>query len=124
MNNVRETRHNNPLSCGHLFHANCIHSWKKKGKHTCPLCRDIIDKSKYKITVSVENTQTSNVGMVNALNAIGNVVGLFDINLDDLDIFSTDIVVEEISNSDELESILQRLGVSISDIHTLIRDTE
>ena len=29
------------LSCGHIFHKNCIKKWKKKSE-TCPMCRQEI----------------------------------------------------------------------------------
>lgn len=32
------------LQCNHSFHTNCIHSWIKTGKFTCPLCRQKLPK--------------------------------------------------------------------------------
>ena len=120
MNGVKETRNNKPLECGHLFHASCIASWINKGKHTCPLCRDIVDKSKYKVTIRVENIDTCNVSTIDTPYSLGNIVDRFGLNVDDLDIFTTNILVDEIDNSEELQDFLHQIGTSVADINTVL----
>ena len=39
LNDVRATRANHPLRCGHVFHYDCLEEWKNQGKNTCPVCR-------------------------------------------------------------------------------------
>lgn len=54
---IRRTRGTRQLSCGHLYHRNCINEWKDNSKNTCPVCRQSFDISKYKVTVRIENTE-------------------------------------------------------------------
>ena len=46
LNDVRATRANHPLRCGHVFHSHCLEEWKKQGKNTCPVCRKIFNTTK------------------------------------------------------------------------------
>ncbi len=112
LNEVRSTRANPPLRCGHVFHTACLESWKQRGKNTCPLCRKVFDASNFKVTVSITNNVTAAANAV-ALNeeSVLNVLDIFDFNFD----------VEEIL---DLESLLTDLGVSLTDLDPAVLDAE
>lgn len=112
LNNVRKTRSTRELPCGHIFHGSCIARWKEQGKNTCPICRKLFDVSTFKVSVKIENrfnnsSQTVNVNPEEAIELINDVQLLFEPDV-----------------SDDLESILIDLGVSLSDINSLVLDTE
>lgn len=109
LNNVRETRNNIPIRCGHLFHSHCLDRWKNQGKHTCPVCRKIFDGSKYKVQLIVHNmeSETSNTLDVESSYA-----------LDVLDVFF------DVQNLADLDSLLSDFGVSVSDLDSLVLDAE
>jgi len=109
LNNVRETRSNVPIRCGHLFHSRCLDKWKTQGKHTCPVCRKIFDGSKYKVQLTVHNIErdTSNVIDVES-----------NFSLDILDVFF------DVQNMHDLDSLLADFGMGVSDLDTLVLDTE
>lgn len=112
LNEVKCTRTNPALRCGHMFHSHCLQEWKNQGKNTCPICRKIIDGTQFKITVTIQNNYTATANSV-SLNeeSIFNVLDLFDINFD----------VDEIP---DLDSILADLGVSLADFDSAVLDTE
>ena len=112
LNEVRSTRTNPPIRCGHMFHSHCLQEWKDKGKNTCPVCRKIFDGSQFKIVVTIQNNYTAASNSV-SLNeeSIFNVMDLFDITFD----------VEEAL---DLDSLLSDLGVSLSDFDPSVLDTE
>ncbi len=112
LNEVKSTRTNPPIRCGHVFHSHCLQEWKDQGKNSCPICRKIIDGAQFKITVTVQNNYTATANSV-SLNedAIFNVLDLFDINFD----------VDEVP---DLDSILADLGVSLTDFDPSILDAE
>ena len=112
LNEVKCTRTNPALRCGHMFHSHCLQEWKNQGKNTCPICRKIIDGTQFKITVTIQNNYTATANSV-SLNeeSIFNVLDLFDINFD----------VDEIP---DLDSILADLGVSLADFDSAILDAE
>ena len=109
---VRETRQNIPIRCGHLFHSHCLQVWKDTGKNTCPTCRKVFDTNKFKVTVTVQNNHTdvSNTVSLNE-ESIFNVIDLFDITFD-------------VNDSLDLDSLFSDLGVSLSDFNPSIFDTE
>ena len=39
--------HGGELESGHVFHNQCIHSWIKHDKHSCPNCRKHFDHHQY-----------------------------------------------------------------------------
>ena len=43
LSDVRPTRNNPPIRCGHVFHSDCLQHWKDQGKNTCPTCRKVFD---------------------------------------------------------------------------------
>lgn len=126
LNEVRPSRHNSnpPIRCGHIFHAACLEKWKAKGKHTCPLCRQVFDVSKFTVTLSVVNNFTSNSATMNlSTESVFNVFDIFELNVDleetlDLDRLFTDLGVS-------LDDIgLLDGGSSGSDSNTLASDAE
>ena len=112
LNEVRSTRNNSGLRCGHLFHSECLEAWKKRGKNTCPVCRRVFDVSKFKVTVQIQNNITAAAESV-TLNeeSVFNVLDIFDINFD----------VEDLP---DLQSLLDDLGVSGADLDSSLFDTE
>jgi hypothetical protein len=112
LNEVRATRANPPLRCGHVFHSSCLEEWKNQGKNTCPVCRRVIDATRFKVVVTIQNNVTAAANSVTLdEESIFNVLDLFDINFD----------VEELP---DLESILADLGMSLADFDSSILDTE
>ena len=112
LNEVRSTRTNTPLRCGHMFHSHCLEEWKNKGKNTCPVCRKVFDVSQFKVTVTVQNNYTAESNTVSLENeAVFNVMDIFNISFD-------------VENTLDLESLLSDLGMSLSDLDSLILDAE
>ena len=112
LNEVRETRSNPPLRCGHVFHSHCLQEWKYRGKNTCPTCRKVFDASQFKIIVTIQNNYTAEANSV-SLNeeSIFDVLDLFDITFD-------------VENTPDLDSILADLGVSLTDFDPTVLDAE
>jgi hypothetical protein len=112
LNQVRPTRTNPPIRCGHIFHSDCLGNWKEKGKNTCPICRKVFDVSKFRVTLTVENndSETSNIISMDE-DMIFNVMDIFNITFE----------VEDIL---DLESLLTDIGSSLSDLDPLVLDTE
>jgi hypothetical protein len=112
LNDVRTTRTNSPIRCGHMFHSHCLEEWKSKGKHTCPLCRKVFDVSQFKVTITVQNNYTATSNTVSLENdAIFNIMDIFDMSFD-------------VENTVDLESLFADLGMSLSDLDSLVLDTE
>lgn len=112
LNEVRTTRSNPPIRCGHTFHSNCLEEWKSKGKNTCPLCRKVFDVSQFKVTVTIQNNYTAQSNTVSLESeAIFNIMDIFDMSFD-------------VENTVDLESLLADLGVSLSDLDSLVLDAE
>ncbi len=112
LNEVKSTRTNPPIRCGHVFHSNCLEKWKKQGKNTCPTCRKVFDASHFKIVVTIQNNYTAEANSV-SLNeeSIFEVLDLFDVNFD-------------IENLPDLESILSDLGMGLTDFDPSVFHTE
>ena len=115
LNGLRMTRHTKKLECGHCFHSTCFSSWENSGGATCPLCRDFIHKSKYKITVIIENTESNLSTQVVTESVLGSIDGIDRIDAS-----------FEVDDSDELEDILNNgfFGTRRSDFDTSIFNTE
>jgi hypothetical protein len=73
---IRRTRGTRQLSCGHLYHKKCINEWKDSSKNTCPNCRQSFDLSKYKVTITIENTENEEVQSLTL--PYSNIVQLFE----------------------------------------------
>lgn len=109
LNPVRETRQNPALRCGHVFHSHCIEDWKSRGKQTCPVCRKIFDGSNFRVTVTIQN-------LIHDSSVVTQV--------DDAYIFDTLDAFFDVDSTDEMESLLSDFGVSMSNLNTLILNTE
>jgi hypothetical protein len=59
LNPVRYTRQSKKLECGHLYHTQCIDNWISVGGDTCPMCRNQLNKPKFKVKLTIENTSTN-----------------------------------------------------------------
>lgn len=112
LNEVRSTRKNPPIRCGHVFHSCCIQEWKDKGKNTCPVCRKVFDVSQFKVNISVYNNYTGLEDTVQMnVDSIFNVFDIFDITID-------------VNTTTGLDSILTDLGMSLTDFDSSILHTE
>ena len=112
LNDVRTTRTNPPIRCGHTFHSHCLEEWKGKGKNTCPLCRKVFDVSQFKVIVTVQNNYTAQSNTVSLESeAIFNIMDIFDMSFD-------------VEDTVDLESLLADLGVSLTDFDSLVLDAE
>jgi hypothetical protein len=112
LNEVRCTRTNPPIRCGHMFHSHCLQEWKNQGKNTCPVCRKVFDATQFKIIVTIHNNYTAVSNSV-SLNeeSIFDVLDLFDITFD-------------VEDAPDLDSILADFGMSLTDFDSTILDTE
>jgi hypothetical protein len=109
LNPVRETRHNKPIRCGHLFHSHCIENWKSMGKQTCPICRKIFDGGSFRVTLTIEN-------LIHERTVVR--------ELEDEFIFDTLDAFFDVEDASELESLLADFGVSMSNLDPLVLNTE
>ena len=114
LNPVRHTRSSKQLECGHLYHRSCVDQWISAGGDTCPVCRnqmrDVVPK--YRVTVRIENTETSNIVIDEILSEFIAETFQGEIN------FETD-------TSEELNEILRSLGfIRGVDIDSLIFNAE
>ncbi len=126
LNSVRPTRGVRKLDCGHLFHVRCLNEWKGTGTRTCPLCRKPFDTKKYKVTMTILNTETSESRITSMDSTIIQTI-LQNMNLNDdsflLEEFETNIEFD-VETRRELENILADLGVSNTNTDILIPDAE
>jgi hypothetical protein len=105
---IRRTRGTRQLSCGHLYHKKCINEWKDSSKNTCPICRQSFDLSKYKVTITIENTENEEIQSLTL--PYSNIVQLFE----GLDFTGL---------PEELDSAQLQFDVNtLNDLETLIRD--
>jgi len=113
LNDMRQTRNNPPIRCGHVFHTSCIDEWKRKGHNTCPLCRKVFDASQFSVTVTIRNNYiaTSNTLPITNSDDILNILDMFDVTFD-------------IENLDDLDEILSDLGMRLTDFDSSIANTE
>ena len=113
---LKEGEYYRTLSCNHTFHKKCIDLWKVKGGMTCPMCRKNIDETKFKVILTIENTQTHQINST-PLN-INSILSAFgNINLDD-PFFLTQMSMN-IDSERDLEQLLRELNVELADIETL-----
>lgn len=112
-NEVKQTRNNTLVRCGHVFHSECLSKWKEKGHNTCPLCRKVFDVSNFKIVVTVYNNyeSTSNALSLTSEREIFNVLDTFELSFD-------------VDNVPDLDEILSDLGMSLSNFDPAVLHTE
>lgn len=113
LSEVRQTRNNVPIRCGHLFHNTCIDKWKQKGHKTCPMCRKIFDASNFNVVISIRNNyeSTSNALSLTSEEAVFNVLDIFDLTFD-------------VDNVLDLNDILDDIGVTLTDFDSSILNAE
>ena len=123
LNPTTKTRSTKTLRCRHTFHRLCIDEWLDKGGAVCPMCRNLIRPSRYKVTLHVENVEskTSNILELGetAILELFHGLGFGPSNTpDQLDIEMS------IENDQALEYFLNDLHIRLSDVNSLIFDTE
>lgn len=105
-------RQSRTLECGHTFHVRCLERWKRVSR-TCPLCRVPFDQPTYKIRVSIQRTQDSqvysHVYQTSNVSALTSAFG-FDPFMDPR--FVTDIMFD-IANDETITQVFQELGLRI-----------
>ena len=113
LNPVRYTRASKKLECGHLYHGSCIDQWISAGGDTCPMCRNQMrDVAKYKITVRVENTETTNITVDEIITEFLAETFQGEINF-------------EADTSEELYNVLRSVGFLRGvDVNALVLHTE
>lgn len=108
LSSVRRTRGTRQLSCGHLYHRKCINEWKDTSKNTCPVCRKNFDLSKYKVTITIENTEDDETHTMSLPHS--NIRQLFD-------------TIDFTELPDELDSVQLHFDINtLNDLEILIED--
>lgn len=124
LNSIRKTRSTEELPCGHLYHKKCIGEWEDRGNDTCPMCRKNTHKNNFKVTLHIENVRTDSQTSLNLdLTRIERILNYLELNIDDLQNFSSDIVFDA-NDLESLESILGEFGVSLPDVDASVLNTE
>ena len=122
LNPARKTRGVKDLKCGHRFHKKCINDWLRTGSDTCPMCRKPIDESKFKVSIIIENTEerVTNTWPLPAFSvtALLNGLGMEDFQ------FGTSEIHMDIDTNEDMRTVLRDLGIRISNLDTLVLDTE
>lgn len=109
------------IGCNHRFHSNCLERWKDQGKRTCPVCRKYFDCSRFKVSLSIMDTESMRVLTSNLeSNVVNSLIDATNFNFDSV---STDMLFD-IDDITELEQLLSDLGTSLSDINTSSTNTE
>ena len=124
LNPARKTRGVKDLRCGHRFHKKCINEWSLKGGNTCPMCRKAIDESKYKVSITIENTEhrlantwpLPNFSISSLLSGLG--VGIDDFN------FEMSEINMNIDSTNDMDVLMSDLGIRIPDLDSFVFDTE
>ena len=117
LNSVRITRGAPKLECNHIFHTTCFNEWKAQGGTTCPMCRDHLKKSLYRIHVKIENLETEEIHTHVSERRMGAS------ELDDLDRAE---LVFEVDQLQELQEFIDRgfFGLTRTDFDTIVFNTE
>lgn len=109
------------IDCNHRFHNKCIDRWKDQGKRTCPVCRKYFDCSRFKVSLSIMDTENMRVLTSNLeSNVVNSLIDATNFNFDSV---HTDMLFD-IDDIAELEQLLSDLGTSLSDINTGSLNTE
>jgi hypothetical protein len=120
LNPTTRTRSTKKLRCGHEFHNACIKQWTQRGGEACPMCRQLICPSKYKVSIHIENTETnvSNEHILNETAILELFNGLGIVIPDQMDM---QMIIE---HDRSLERFLNDLHIRLSDVDSLIFDAE
>ena len=103
LNEVRQTRNSKAI------HSHCLEKWKNKGNVTCPICRKVFDGSNFRVQITVFNDYELTSNTVSVSNEF-----IFD---------ALDILLA-VEHEDDLTSILDDFGVSMTDFDPSIFNTE
>lgn len=117
LNSVRRTRGTPKLECNHMFHTACFNTWKARGGTTCPMCRDYLKKSLYRIHVKIENLETEEVTAHVTERRVG---------APELDNLGRAEIIFEVDQLQEIQELIDGgfFGLNRSDFDTLIFNTE
>jgi len=123
LNPARKTRGVKDLRCGHRFHNKCIGAWVEKGGNTCPMCRKAIDESKFKVSIMIENTEQS-ISNTWPLPNFSITTFLQNLGLDDFNFGTPSEFQMNLETDDDMQDFIRDLGISISNLDTLVLDAE
>lgn len=121
LNSIRRTRGIRDLPCGHSFHRRCIDSWKETGKTTCPLCRNTFDDSKYKVSITIQNTE-NNTTDTRPLDIIALETLLHGLEIPDPTMISE--ISINLDTTRDFQMFISDLGIRIADLDPSIFNTE
>jgi hypothetical protein len=86
------------------------------------MCRKTIDESKFKVSITIENTEfnTQNTWPLPnfSISALLNGLGVEDFN------FGASEIRMNLESDEDMEVLLRDLGIRITDLDSLIFDTE
>ena len=116
------TRSTQRLKCGHVFHRPCIQQWTDTGAPTCPTCRALINPSKYRVTLNIENTETHVNTTVTLLDA--SIIALFNgLGTHVLQSEHTEIQID-LTDDRDVYNFLEDLRIRLADVNPLVFNTE
>jgi len=72
LHSLGHTRNVEVLRCNHKFHRACLRQWEQ---NSCPLCRNPIQETQYKVTIVVENLHNGRVARTRLGSDMDRVVG-------------------------------------------------
>jgi hypothetical protein len=100
-----------------MFHASCFNTWKASGGTTCPMCRDHLKKSLYRIHVKIENLETEEVTTHVTERRVG---------APELDNIDRAEIIFEVDQLQEIQELIDGgfFGVTRSDFDTTVFNTE
>ena len=112
------------LDCKHEFHQSCLKRWRSELKYTCPHCRKPFDEPEFKMIIRIRSNKT-NEEVATSLNIDERTLDFFNrMNINLNDIRSISDIELDIENLPQLNTILQDIGISITDFNPLVTDTE
>ena len=111
------------LPCGHEFHTGCIDRLKETGSNQCPLCRKYFDLAQFKVSLKIVNTH-SGITSENDVppETINNIFQGLNIDL----AFGSHITEFDfdIDTLQDLQALLNDIGISNTDIDPAVLNTE